>query len=176
MKKSVTYKICLAAMCLAIAMVLPFLTGQIPQIGKALSPMHIPVFLCGFICGWPWGMLVGFISPLLRSVLFSMPAMGPNAFAMAFELMTYGFLSGMLYHLFPKKIPYIYITLILSMIGGRLVWGLASFIILGITGAGFTFQAFLAGALINAVPGIILHLVLIPIIVIGLKKARLLAN
>ena len=36
-------KLVFAALCLALCMVLPLLTGQIPQIGKALSPMHIPV-------------------------------------------------------------------------------------------------------------------------------------
>ena len=55
-----------AAMFLALAYVMPFLTGQIPEIGSMLCPMHIPVLLCGFICGWPWGLLVGLIAPLLR--------------------------------------------------------------------------------------------------------------
>ena len=85
-----------AALYLAIAMVLPFITGQIPDIGKALSPMHIPVLLCGFMCGWPWGLVVGFIAPLMRSVLFGMPALFPDAVSMAFELAVYGGLSGFL--------------------------------------------------------------------------------
>lgn len=45
----------LSALLLAIGLVLPFLTGQIPEIGSALLPMHIPVLICGFICGWQWG-------------------------------------------------------------------------------------------------------------------------
>ena len=72
-------KMTYAALYLAIAMVLPFITGQIPEIGSALCPMHIPALLCGFMCGWPWGLAVGFIAPLLRSVLFGMPAMVPGA-------------------------------------------------------------------------------------------------
>ena len=100
----------LSAMFLALAMVLPLLTGQIPQIGKMLSPMHIPVLLCGFFCG-PWyGLLVGAIAPVLRSLIFGMPALFPNAFIMCFELATYGCVSGLLYKLLPKKIPYIYVS------------------------------------------------------------------
>ena len=88
-----------SALLLALALVLPFLTGQIPQIGSALSPMHIPVLLCGFVCGAPWGMAVGLIAPIMRSLLFQMPPMWPTAFAMAFELAAYGFATGLLYKL-----------------------------------------------------------------------------
>ena len=91
-----TRKLTYAALFLALAMVLPFITGQIPEIGKMLSPMHIPVLLCGFLCGWPWGLAVGFVAPLLRSVVFGMPAMFPGAVAMAFELAVYGTLSAIL--------------------------------------------------------------------------------
>ena len=75
-----------AALCLALCMALPFLTGQIPQIGSALSPMHIPVLLCGFICGWPYGLIVGLIAPILRFLLFGMPPIFPTGIAMSFEL------------------------------------------------------------------------------------------
>lgn len=115
-------KLTYSALYLAIALVLPFLTGQIPQIGSMLCPMHIPALLCGFVCGWPWGLAVGFISPLLRSVLFGMPDMFPTAVAMAFELAAYGAASGLLYRVLPKKIGSIYAALVLSMIAGRLVW------------------------------------------------------
>lgn len=176
MARKNTLRLTYAALCLALAMVLPFLTGQIPQIGQALSPMHIPVFLCGFLCGWPWGLAVGFIAPLLRSALFGMPAFFPSACAMAFELATYGFLSGLLYKLLPKKTGYIYVTLLISMIGGRIVWGVARYIFAGVQGSDFTFAAFLAGAVTNAIPGIILHIVLVPLIIVALKRARLILN
>lgn len=176
MSRKRTLKLTYAAVCLALALVLPFLTGQIPQIGKALSPMHIPVFLCGFLCGWPWGLAVGFIAPLLRSLLFGMPAFFPGACAMAFELAAYGFLSGLLYKLLPKKTVCIYAALLIAMIGGRIVWGLARYLFAGVQGSEFTFAAFLAGAVTNAVPGIILHIVLVPLIVIALQRARLVLN
>ena len=165
-----------SALCLALAQVLPFLTGQIPQIGSALCPMHLPVLLCGFLCGWPWGMAVGFIAPLLRSVIFGMPPMIPTALAMAFELATYGALAGFLYRKFPKTIPGIYASLLIAMICGRLVWGVVRLILAGVQGNGFTFAMFLSGAITTAIPGIIAQLVLIPAIVYAMEKAGLNLN
>ena len=162
-----------SALFLALALVLPFLTGQIPTIGKALSPMHIPVMLCGFICGPLWGVAVGAVAPLLRSVLFGMPAMFPGAVAMTLELATYGALSGWLYRLLPRKPWSIYAALIAAMIGGRLVWGAARFVLAGLSGSEFPLSAFLAGAVTGAIPGIILHIVLIPLLVMGLERAKL---
>lgn len=176
MTRKSTLKLTYAALCLALAMVLPFLTGHIPQIGKALSPMHIPVFLCGFLCGWPWGLAIGFIAPFLRSVLFGMPAIYPSACAMAFELATYGFLSGLLYKKLPKKTVNIYVTLLISMLSGRIVWGIARYILAGIDGSEFTFAAFVAGSVTNAIPGIILHIVLIPLVIMALRRAKLMLN
>ena len=169
-------KLTYAALYLAIAMLLPFVTGQIPEIGSMLCPMHIPVLLCGFMCGWPWGMTVGFIAPLLRSVLFGMPAMFPGAVAMAFELAVYGSMAGLLYHLLPKKKWIIYAVLLISMIAGRIVWGIARLILAGLTGNSFTWALFLAGAVTNAIPGIIMHLILIPVLVIAMERAGLSLN
>ncbi len=161
-----------AALCLALCMVLPFLTGQIPQIGSALSPMHIPVLLCGFICGWPYGLAVGILAPLLRFMLFGMPPIFPTGIAMAFELASYGVVTGLLYKKLPKTIPNIYTSLIVSMLAGRVVWGIVMSIIAGVSQVQFSLQLFLAGAFLNAMPGIICHLILIPIIVVSLQKAH----
>ncbi len=166
-------KLTFSALFLAIALVLPFITGQIPEIGAMLSPMHIPVLLCGFLCGWPWGLAVGLIAPLLRGVLFGMPVLFPNGVAMSFELAVYGAMSGWLYRLLPRKKSSVYITLVASMIAGRLVWGLVRALLAGLADNPFTFSMFLAGAVTNAVPGIILHLVLIPILVIAMDRAGL---
>ena len=165
-----------SALFLAIALVLPFLTGQIPEIGKMLSPMHIPVLLCGFICGWPWGLAVGLIAPLLRSALFGMPVMFPGAVAMAFELASYGGLAGFLHQRLPRTRGMTYAALGISMIVGRIVWGTTRLILAGLSGSSFTWALFLAGAFTNAVPGIILHLALIPVLVIVLEKAGLSLN
>ena len=162
-----------AAVCLALCMLLPFLTGQIPQIGSALSPMHIPVLLAGFLCGPWWAMAVGFVAPMLRHVWLGMPPL-ITAIAMSFELAAYGLFSGLLHRLLPKKTVNIYVSLIGAMILGRIVWGIAMVVISGVSGSAFTWSAFIAGALLNAVPGIILHIVLIPILVMALKRAKVL--
>ena len=169
-------KLVFAALCLALCMVLPLLTGQIPQIGKALSPMHIPVLLCGFLCGWPWGLAVGTIAPVLRSALFGMPALYPDAVCMAFELAAYGAVSGMLYRILPRKPWSVYVALLAAMIAGRIVWGVVKWVLLGLAGSAFTMEMFLAGALLNAIPGIVLHIVLIPIVVLALEKAGVAEN
>lgn len=176
MKNKNLLKLTYAGLCLALCLVLPFLTGQIPQIGSKLLPMHIPVLLCGFLCGPWWGLCVGLVAPILRSLLFGMPPLFPTATAMAFELAAYGLLSGLFYRLLPKKIPYLYVSLLLAMIGGRLVWGLAQIVLMGLSGKSFTLAAFWAGAFANAWPGIILQLVLIPPVVAALKSARLMLN
>lgn len=148
------------------------LTGQIPQIGSMLLPMHIPVLLCGLVCGWQYGAVVGFVAPLLRSVLFGMPPMYPVAIAMAFELLTYGLVIGLVYRrLAQKGVAGVYAALVTAMVAGRLVWGVAEVVLLGLGGKTFTAQAFLAGALLNAVPGIIVQLVLIPAVMAALQKA-----
>ena len=165
-----TKKMTLAAMFLALGQVLPFITGHIPQIGKMLSPMHIPILLCGFFCGFQYASVVGFLCPILRSFLFGMPALYPNAVGMAFELMTYGFLSGLLSEKLGKdRLWKIYAALIGAMIGGRIVWGLAQVVLLGISGSAFSWSAFVAGAFGNAIPGIILQLILIPVLVRTLR-------
>ena len=133
-----------SALYLAIALVLPFLTGQIPQIGSMLCPMHIPALLCGFVCGWPWGLAVGFIAPLLRSALFGMPTMFPAAVAMAFELAAYGAVAGLLYRVLPKRTGCIYVALIAAMVAGRLVWGAARYLLAGLEHSAFTPALFLA--------------------------------
>lgn len=172
-KQNPALKLAFAAMFLALAYVLPFLTGQIKQIGSMLCPMHIPVILCGFVCGAPWGLVVGFVAPFLRSLTLGMPPLFPTAFAMAFELATYGLTAGLLYRAFPKKKGYIYCSLLISMVAGRLVWGVVQFLCMGLDATKFSFSAFWAGAVANAVPGIIAQLVLIPILVMALEKAKL---
>ena len=159
-----------AALCLALAYVLPFLTGQIPQIGAMLCPMHLPVLLCGFICGWPWGLAVGFIAPLLRSLTLGAPILFPRAVCMAFELATYGAVSGILYRLLPGKRGYLYVSLLVAMILGRVVWGISMLICLGIKGGQFGFAAFISGAVTGSIPGIIIQLILVPLIVAAVAK------
>lgn len=174
---SIVKNLVMAAVCLALCYVLPFLTGQIPQIGGMLSPMHIPVLLCGLICGWPYALVVGAVAPILRSLTLGMPPLFPTAAAMCFELAAYGLFARLIYTLLRKKTKLpdmadIYVALVSAMLLGRVVWGVAMCALMGISGKSFTFDAFLAGAFVNAVPGIIVHIALIPLIVFALKKAK----
>ena len=158
-------KVTLSGMLFAIGLILPLFIGQIPAVGKMLLPMHIPVLICGLILGWQYGLAVGFLLPLVRSVLFGMPVLYPNG--------TYGLVAGWLYgHAKWQCTKTLYRSLVGAMISGRVVWAFAEVILLGMTGTMFTWEMFLAGAFLNAIPGIILQLVLIPVLMVALKKAK----
>ena len=170
--RSTTRSLVLAALFLALAFVLPMVTGHVPQVGNMLCPMHFPILLCGFVLGGPCGLAVGFIAPLVRSVLFGMPPMFPIAISMAFELAAYGLASGVLWRKVKHTVPMMYASLVTAMVAGRLVWGAVRFVLAGLTGSSFPFSAFLSGALLTAVPGIVAQLVLIPLILVALQKAK----
>ena len=173
-KKISLRRLVYSAVCLALCLLLPFLTGQIPQVGKALSPMHIPVLLGGFLCGPWWAALVGLIAPVLRSLLFSSPALYPMATALSFELAAYGALAGVCYSRWHGGVKGVYLSLLAALVGGRLGWGLVSIPIYGLlTEQAFTLAAFWMGGFVNAWPGIVLQIVLIPAIVLALEKAKL---
>lgn len=166
--------IVLSAMFLAIALILPFLTGQIKEFGSMLLPMHIPVMLCGLVCGWQYGLTIGLIAPILRSALFAMPVMFPSAISMAFELATYGFVIGILFQKARWKcIKSLLRCLIISMVAGRVVWGVAQCILLGLGENGFTLSMFVTSAIVKAIPGIILQFMLIPTVMLMLGRTHL---
>ena len=170
MQKKYVARLVVAAMCLALCLVLPFLTGQIREIGSMLCPMHLPVLLCGFLCGWPWGLAVGAVAALLRSALFGMPPLFPIAVSMAAELAVYGLVTGLLSARLPKKLGWTYVSLIAAMLLGRVAWGLVRLLLAGLSGGAFTWAMFLSGALTTAIPGIIVQLILVPVIVTAVQK------
>lgn len=176
MKKNRITRLSLAAMLLAIGLVLPFLTGQIPEIGSMLLPLHLPALVCGFACGWQWGLAVGFVLPLLRSVLFGMPPMVPTALAMAFELAGYGAFAGLLYQKLAGRKWRVYGALAGAMLMGRVVWGVASLIIYSaLMQSSFALSAFWLGGFVNAWPGMVLQLILVPLIVAALERSKTIA-
>ena len=176
MDKSNIKKIIHAALFLALGVVLPFLTGQIKEIGDTLLPMHIPVMLCGLICGYKYGFVVGLVLPFLRAVIAGMPPVFPNAVWMSAELATYGYIIGFLYFSYNKKqMWWLYCCLIISMICGRISWGITKAVLLGLSGKAFTVRMFIVGGIIDSFPGIILQFILIPLI-IRLKETFLLRN
>lgn len=165
-------KIAVSALFLALGLLLPFLTGQIQSIGNMLLPMHIPVLLCGFICGWQYGAVVGICTPVLRSILFGMPVMFPSAVCMAVELAVYGFVTGIMYRKWKGGVSGIYVSLVTAMIAGRAAWGLASMIVYPLLGIEFGWKIFISSAFLNAVPGIVVQIVLIPALVRAAEKAQ----
>ena len=165
-------KLVWSAFFLALAYVLPFLTGQIPEIGSMLCPMHLPVLLCGFLCGPVWGGAVGAIAPLFRSLTLGMPPLFPKALCMAIELATYGAIAGLCYKLFPRRRAFLYVSLLVAMVAGRLLYGAAMAVCLGASGGAYTFSAFIAGTVTEAIPGILLQILLIPLIVDRVTRAK----
>ncbi|MBO5746644.1 MAG: ECF transporter S component [Clostridia bacterium] len=164
-KNDALRKTVLAALFLAIGMILPLFTAQIKEIGDSLLPMHIPVMLCGLLCG-PWyGGFIGLALPFIRSVTFGMPPLYPNAVWMALELATYGLVIGVVYRsLKIKGVWNTYVSLIIAMLSGRVVWGIAKAVLLGVGGKAFTVSMFIVGGFIDAALGIVLQLILIPLV------------
>ena len=158
-------KMVLSALFLTIGIILPFFTGQIPAVGNMLLPMHIPVLLCGFACGWKYGVVVGVVLPLMRSALFAMPVMFPNAVGMAVELAVYGAVTGVFRKRISRTKWEVYLALLCAMLLGRVVWGLTSIGLFALAGSQFTWKIFMMQAFVNAVPGIIIQFLIIPPIV-----------
>lgn len=164
----------LSAMFLTLAFIIPLATGQSPQINSVLCPMHIPILLCGFICGKSYGFAVGAMAPILRSLTLGTPLFFPTAVAMAFELATYGFLSGLLYDKLPKKNIHIYTSFIIAKVIGRIMWGIAHFCLLGFDVSEYSFTDFWSAGVVLSMPGTILQILLIPAIIIIVKNKKLL--
>ena len=161
----------LTAMFIACGILLPLLTCQIQDYGKFLCPMHIPVMICGAVCGWQWGLAAGFITPLLRSVIFSAPVMYPVAVSMAFELAVYGAVIGIMLRLLSGKaerLAAIYISLVTAMVLGRAALVITRFAMYGMFGTPYSWQIFVAEAVTAAVPAIVLQFAVIPPIVYAL--------
>lgn len=166
-----------AAVCLALAMVLPLLTGNIPSIGKQFAPMHFPVLLCGFIAGPLWGGIVGGIAPLLRNLLFSVPQLYPDALRMVFELATYGVAAGLFYRYLPKKPLGIYTSLVCSQFFGRLAWGIAQYLFSVFDKQNsFYLEMVVTQTVSSSLYGLVIQLLLLPPIVIAMQRAKLITK
>lgn len=165
-QKERTRTLVLAALFLALGVVLPSITGSIKEIGDSLLPLHLVVMLCGVLCHWQYATVVGSALPFLRAALFGMPPLYPNAVWMALELATYGFVIGFLFSLRKKySRVWLLVCLVCSMLAGRVVWGITKAILLGVADKPFGFEAFLVGGFADALPGILLQFVLVPLVV-----------
>ncbi len=173
-KASSVKRICLTAACIALGVVLPTAFHSV-GLGSILSPMHIPVLLCGLICGGPHGLLCGIFAPILSSLITSMP--GPAMLvSMVPELAVYGLVTGLLASFVRtgKGVADLYIALGGAMLLGRIVGGIAKAVFY--TGGGYTIAMWLTGYFVEAVPGIVCHLILVPVLVMTLERARVISK
>ena len=163
-------KLTLGSVCIALCVVLPIAFHAIPDGGSVFLPMHIPVLICGMLCGWPYGFICGLMGPLLSSLLTGMP---PAAFlpAMMVECGVYGMTTGLVLKYVHTKKTYadLYIALITAMVAGRVVSGVAKALIFS---PGMAFSAWVTASFVTALPGILIQLVLLPMVVGTLMKAR----
>lgn len=174
MRSTTTRNIVFTALCIAIGLLLPQVVKIIPIAypGAVLLPMHIPVLVCGFLCGWRFGAIAGVLTPLIASLLTGMPPLFPTAVSMMAELATYGILTGLLYKLTNGKI---FISLVGAMLGGRIVLGIVNSILFSIVDNAYGLALFISGAFVTALPGIIIQLILVPIIIQALKRTSVMA-
>lgn len=173
MKKiSVVKKSIITAVCIALCYVVPLLFHGVQNAGRVFLPMHLPVFLCGLICGWQYGLLCGLAGPALSSLLSSMPpvAILPS---MMLELAVYGCVSGLMMRFIRTKNTYadLYISLIAALLCGRVVAGLMQALIFS-KGA-YSMTAWVSGYVVTSWPGTLIQLVLLPSVVFALMKAHL---
>lgn len=162
----------LTAVCIGLCVVLPMAFHSIPNAGSILLPMHIPVLLCGLICGWSFGLLCGLAGPLLSSLLTGMPPMAYLP-SMLVELAAYGLVCGLMINLVHTKKLYadLYISLVVALIAGRIVAGVARALIFA---AGrYSMAAWITSYFVTSWPGLVIQLIFIPAIVAALMKARL---
>ena len=171
-KMSAVKKSIITAVCIALCVVLPQAFHAIPNAGSIYLPMHIPVLLCGLICGWPYGLLCGLAGPALSALITGMPpaAVLPG---MMVEGGVYGLTAGLLMQLVRTKRLYadLYISLVAAMLLGRVVSGAAKALIF--SAGSYSMASWVAGSFVTALPGIIIQLALLPGIVYALMRARL---
>ncbi len=171
-KMSYVKRSIITAACVALCVILPMAFHSIQNAGSILSPMHIPVLLCGLICGPAFGLLSGLVGPLLSSLFTGMP---PMAYLppMIIELAVYGLVAGLMISLIRTKKLYVdlYLCLVIAMIAGRIVAGIAMALIF-VPGS-YSMAVWAASYFITAWPGIVIQLALIPTIVFALMKARI---
>ena len=174
MKLSPVKKIILTALMIALCVVLPIAFHSIPNGGSIFLPMHIPVLLCGLVCGWGYGGLCGLVGPLLSSLLTGMP---PAAIlpGMMVECCVYGLVTGLMmrYVRTGKATIDLYLSLVTAMLLGRVLSGIAKALIFT---PGMSLAAWAAASFVTAIPGIVIQLVLIPLLVLALTKAKLLPH
>jgi len=165
-------KLVYAALCVALGVVLPLAVHGIPNAGSVLLPMHLPVLLCGLLCGWPYGLVCGALTPVVSSLVTGMPPMAYLP-SMVCELAVYGLIAGLLARIVHtgKPLADVYISLVGAMLAGRVVYGVLGALIFSV--GEYSMTIWLTGAFVTALPGIAIQLVIIPALIFVLRKAGL---
>lgn len=166
-------EIVLSGLFIALGIILPMVFHVFGS-GSTFLPMHIPVLIAGFVVSAPFAIAVGAITPILSSLLTGMPTVFPVLPFMIFELATYGGVASFLYR---KLNLNVYVSLVCSMIAGRIVssivvWVLATFFMAKLPNP----IVFITGAITQGIPGIIIQIIFIPAIIFSLNKSRLIVR
>lgn len=167
-----TKQLVLTALFIAIGVVLPQAFHMVPNAGSVILPMHIPVLISGYAVGPFFGLLCGILTPVLSNLIFGMPP-APVLPGMICELAVYGLMTGIFNKIIKIKNDYAkaYAVLILAMLCGRVTYGILNTLIF--RAGSYSLNAWISAAFVTAIPGIIIQLVLIPLLVVRLKKAGL---
>ncbi|HAE91967.1 ECF transporter S component [Tissierella praeacuta] len=166
-EKNNTRKLVIAGVLLAIGIIVPtiFHTTGIP--GNVFLPMHIPVLIGGFLLPPYLALILGMLTPILNSLITGMPKLFPMTVIMIFELGIYGLVTSILYR--KLKMPSV-ISLIVSMISGRIMAGFVVFILAAFFEVKMDPMFFIIGGVTTAIPGIIIQLILVPSLVYSIVK------
>lgn len=165
MKKQDVKKLVLAGMLTALGVLLPMLFHTFGIAGNIFLPMHIPVLLCGFLCGWRYGGLSGAAVVLLSSLFTGKPPIYPVGVGMILELAVYGITAALLVKVLPDIV-----ALVGAMLAGRAILGVVNAIVFGFAGNPYSFKVFWTSAFVTPWPGIAIQIVLIPAILLTIKK------
>ncbi len=168
MRNEKVYNLVLAGFLIALGIMLPQLIGRIQILGQSLLPMHFPVLICGLVCGWKYGGVCGIVVPITASLIFTMPPLFPIAVAMAFELAAYAIIAAVCY----KKMKMnIYLSLIISMLGGRIVYGIVNYLLMMINSQTYSLEVYFTTTFVNGIVGMIAQIIIVPLLVIAIQKA-----
>jgi len=188
--QSAPFRLTASALCVAVAII----TASIFHIGNLSGhmflPMHIPIIVCGFVCGRKYGLVAGLITPIISHFVTPGRPPAPVVYFMTFELAAYGFFAGFFYWLFlgkkqeeseePKEktrktfiieTALIVGALALSLLLGRIVFGIARFPVFG--ASGFGWAGFMRSMFVTSLPGIIAQIIAIPVLVQCLRKGNI---
>lgn len=165
----------ICAVCIALCYILPLFFHGIQNAGSIFSPMHIPVFICGLICGWQYGLFCGIAGPVISSALTGMPPIATLP-AMIVELGLYGLIAGIMMKVVKtgSTIADLYISLTVAIVIGRIASGAArAFLFAKGT---YSLAMWVSAYVITSWPGTLIQFIFIPTIIYALMRAHIIED